>query len=87
MYLISELPDRPILCGLFYSRNKKKGVPMKKLLLTSVMAMSVIGGAHATTYIGNPDTPTADWGNWVGAINTTSPEAAAAVNNLAVGGK
>lgn len=56
---------------------------MKNILLTSVMALCVVGGAHATTYIGNPDTPTADWGNWVGAINTTSPEAAAAVNNLA----
>ncbi|MBD5401100.1 hypothetical protein HDR61_05175 [bacterium] len=56
---------------------------MKKLMLTSAMTLSIMGAANATTYIGNPDTPTADWGNWIGAINTTSPETAAAVNNLA----
>ncbi len=57
---------------------------MKKIILTSAMAMSVIATANATTYIGNQNTPTADWGNWIGAIGTTSPEAAAAVNNLAI---
>ncbi|MBD5391667.1 hypothetical protein HDR66_02580 [bacterium] len=52
---------------------------MKKLIITSVCALT-IGAANATTYIGNADTSTADWDNW---IATMPAETAAAVNNLA----
>lgn len=55
---------------------------MKKIILTSVLALGVIAGANATTYIGNPGTPTADWGNWINAIVAQSPESGAAINNL-----
>lgn len=54
---------------------------MKKLIITSVATLVVIGSANATTYIGNPDTATADWGDW---LATMPGETAAAVNNLAV---
>jgi len=57
---------------------------MKKLIITSFASLAVIGAANATTYIGNPDTQTADWENWIAAIADTLVEAAAAIGNMGV---
>lgn len=54
---------------------------MKKLIITSVAALATIGSANATIYIGNPETPTADWENWINSMSDT-PQIQAAVNNL-----
>lgn len=56
---------------------------MKKLIITSFASLAVVGAANATTYIGNAGTGTADWANWITAIDGTSAETAAATNGLA----